>query len=156
VPEPELGLVLDRRGDIAGYVIGNDVSSRSIEGENPLYLPQAKVYRGSCAVGPCLVPAVGAPPVADMKIRLAISRAGTPIFDESDSIAQLRRRPQDLADWLFSALDFPVGVVLLTGTSIVPEAALTLTAGDEVRIEISSLGALVNRVEVVGKPRSGL
>ena len=150
VPEPELALVVSAAGEIVGYTIGNDVSSRSIEGENPLYLPQAKTYRGSCALGPCLVPVAEAPDPAEMEIRLAIARDGEPVFEGSTQVALLKRGLRELVDWLFRAQDFPVGVVLLTGTSIVPAPEFTLRAGDEVRIAISGLGELVNTVEVVG------
>jgi 2-dehydro-3-deoxy-D-arabinonate dehydratase len=149
VPEPELALVCDARGEIAAYTIGNDVSSRSIEGENPLYLPQAKVYRGSCALGPCLVPVGEAPAPEDMEIRLAIARDGEDVFEGSTQVALLRRKPAELVDWLFRAQEFAAGVVLLTGTSIVPGKEFTLRGGDEVRIAITGLGELANTVEVV-------
>ena len=150
VPEPELALVVNAGAEIVGYTIGNDVSSRSIEGENPLYLPQAKTYRGSCALGPCLVPVAEAPDPAEMEIRLAIARDGDQVFEDSTQVALLKRGPEELVDWLFRAQDFPVGVVLLTGTSIVPAQEFTLRAGDEVRIAITGLGEHVNTVEVVG------
>jgi 2-dehydro-3-deoxy-D-arabinonate dehydratase len=149
VPEPELALVCDARGEIAAYTIGNDVSSRSIEGENPLYLPQAKVYHGSCALGPCLVPIGEAPAAQEMEIRLAIARDGEDVFEGSTQVALLRRKPAELVDWLFRAQEFAAGVVLLTGTSIVPGKEFTLRGGDEVRIAITGLGELVNTVEVV-------
>jgi 2-dehydro-3-deoxy-D-arabinonate dehydratase len=149
VPEPELALVTDRRGEVVAYTIGDDVSSRSIEGENPLYLPQAKVYLGSCALGPCLVPVGEAPPFAELEIRLAIARDDEDVFAASALLRDMRRRPEELVDWLFRAQDFPVGAVLLTGTSIVPPAALTLRAGDRVTIAVPGLGELVNTVEVV-------
>jgi 2-dehydro-3-deoxy-D-arabinonate dehydratase len=150
VPEPELALVVSAAGRIVAYTIGNDVSSRSIEGENPLYLPQAKVYRGSCALGPCLVPVAEAPAPADMEITLTIARDGASVFEGATRVAQLHRSPEELVRWLFRAQDFPAGVVLLTGTSIVPGQEFTLQGGDEVRIAISGLGELVNTVEVVG------
>jgi 2-dehydro-3-deoxy-D-arabinonate dehydratase len=143
VPEPELALIL-------GYTIGNDVSSRSIEGENPLYLPQAKVYRGSCALGPCIVGVDEAPPVQELEISLRIARDRETIFTGFTQLSQLRRTPEELVQWLFRAQDFPAGVVLLTGTSIVPEREFTLRSGDEVRIAITGLGELVNVVEEVG------
>jgi 2-dehydro-3-deoxy-D-arabinonate dehydratase len=149
VPEPELAVVADARGDIVAYTIGNDVSSRSIEGENPLYLPQAKVYRGSCALGPALVPVAEAPRPEEMEISLRILRDGRESFAGSTPVSLLRRAPEELVDWLFRAQDFPAGVVLLTGTSIIPAAEFTLRAGDEVRITITGLGELVNTVEVV-------
>jgi 2-dehydro-3-deoxy-D-arabinonate dehydratase len=150
VPEPELALVVNAAGEIVAYTIGNDVSSRSIEGENPLYLPQAKTYRGSCAIGPCLVPVAEAPDPSEMEIRLTITRAGGQVFEGSTQVALLKRSPAELVDWLFRAQEFPLGVVLLTGTSIVPAPEFTLLAGDEVRIAIGGLGELVNTVEVVG------
>src|SRR3954471_21534439 len=149
VPEPELALIVASDGEIAGYTIGNDVSSRSIEGENPLYLPQAKVYRGSCALGPCLIPAAGAPAPEDMEIRLRIARDGETVFEGQTQVALLKRTPSELVDWLFRGQDFAAGVVLLTGTSIVPGREFTLRGGDEVRIAITGLGELVNTVEVV-------
>jgi 2-dehydro-3-deoxy-D-arabinonate dehydratase len=153
VPEPELAVVASADGGIVGYTIGNDVSSRSIEGENPLYLPQAKVYRGSCALGPALVPAADAPAPEEMEITLTIARDGEPVFADSTQVALLRRSPQELVDWLFRAQDFPVGVILMTGTSIVPAPEFTLRGGDEVRIAITGLGELVNKVEVVEPAR---
>jgi 2-dehydro-3-deoxy-D-arabinonate dehydratase len=151
VPEPELALVVSAAGEILGYTIGNDVSSRSIEGENPLYLPQAKVYRGSCALGPCIVGVDEAPPLAEMEISLTIQRDREPLFNGFTSVSQLKRTPQELVRWLFRALDFPAGVVLLTGTSIIPEREFTLRGGDEVRIAITGLGELVNTVEEIGR-----
>ena len=134
---------------ILGYTIGNDVSSRSIEGENPLYLPQAKVYKGSCALGPCIVPVAEAPTADALEITLTISRAGEAVFTGSTSTASLKRGLEELVSWLFRAQDFPVGAVLLTGTSVIPAIEFTLQGGDEVRIAITGLGELVNTVEVV-------
>jgi 2-dehydro-3-deoxy-D-arabinonate dehydratase len=146
--EPEIGLALAADGSIVGYVLGNDMSSRAIEGENPLYLPQAKVYEQACALGPAIVPATEAePPFA---IGMVIERAGDVIFAGRTSTVRLRRRFDDLADWLFRALRFPVGVVLLTGTGVVPEPEVTLHAGDRVRIESDKLGVLENPVVGVG------
>jgi 2-dehydro-3-deoxy-D-arabinonate dehydratase len=150
VPEPELALVLGAGGEILGYTIGNDVSSRSIEGENPLYLPQAKVYKGSCALGPCIVPVGEAPPPEEMEITLMISRDGSEVFTGSTQTALLKRTPEELVSWLFRAQDFPVGAVLLTGTSVIPAVEFTLQGGDAVRIAITGLGALENTVEVIG------
>jgi 2-dehydro-3-deoxy-D-arabinonate dehydratase len=149
VPEPELALVCDAHGEIAGFTIGNDVSSRSIEGENPLYLPQAKVYRGSCALGPCIVPVGEAPAPQEMEIRLTIERDGDAVFEGSTQVALLHRTPAELVDWLFRAQEFAAGVVLLTGTSVVPDKEFTLRGSDVVRIAITGLGELVNTVEVV-------
>src|SRR5215475_2562272 len=138
VPEPELAVVADRNGHIAGYLNGNDMSSRSIEGENPLYLPQAKIYTGSCAIGPCLATPDEVPALRSL------------VISDTVKVADLHRRPDDLVGWLFRALDFPVGVVLLTGTAIVPPPDFTLRAGDEVIIATTGLGELRNAVEVIG------
>ena len=153
VPEPELAVVADRRGRIVGYLNGNDMSSRSIEGENPLYLPQAKVYTGSCAVGPCLVTPDEVPDLSELQIGLRVVRSGADVYSDTVHVAGLHRRPEDLVRWLFRALDFPVGVVLLTGTAIVPDPGFTLRAGDEVIIATTGLGELRNVVEVVGDRR---
>ena len=155
VPEPELGLVLAADGTIAGWVIGNDVSSRTIEGENPLYLPQAKVYDRSCALGPCLVPraALDGP----LAVRLRIERDGVVAFDGATSTAEIVRAFDDLAAALFEALTFPDGAILLTGTGIVPDASFSLSPGDVVDIAIEGLGRLRNPVIAVGAegpPRS--
>ena len=147
--EPEVGLVLAADGGIAGYVAGNDMSSRIIEGENPLYLPQAKVYEHACALGPAIVPATSvAPPFA---IRMLIRRGSTMVFEGETSTERMHRRFDDLAAWLFRGLRFPVGAVLLTGTGIVPAADVTIRAGDSVRIEIDGLGVLENPVVSVGQ-----
>ena len=153
VPEPELGLVLDSAGGLFGYVAGDDASSRSIEGENLLYLPQAKVYTAACGLGPEIVPAweVGTP----FAIGLEIRRDGAVVFSGSASTDQLARRLDDLADWLFRGLDFPDGAILLTGTGIVPEADFTLLPGDEVAVDIAGVGRLVNPVVQVGRGPDG-
>ncbi|MGH9066697.1 MAG: fumarylacetoacetate hydrolase family protein [Acidimicrobiales bacterium] len=153
VPEPELVVVADSQGRPAAYTIGNDVSSRSIEGENPLYLPQAKVYRGSCAIGPCLVPAGAVPGLEGMDVALSIMRGGAEIFSDSVALSTMKRRPGELVEWLFRAQEFPEGAALLTGTSIVPPPELTLQEGDTVTVSITGLGRLVNPVELVGVPR---
>ena len=114
VPEPELALVADRRGQVVAYTIGNDVSSRSIEGENPLYLPQAKLYAGSCALGPCLVPVGEAPEPAAMEIALSIERDGAGLFRDRCSVADMKRSLPELVDWLWRGQDLPLGAVLLT------------------------------------------
>lgn len=149
VPEPELGLVLDAAGVIVGYVVGNDMSSRSIEGANTLYLPQAKYYDGACALGAAIVPAWEVPD-GPLAIDIVIERDGAPVLEASTSTDQLARRLQDLADWLYRSLTHPHGAVLLTGTGIVPERDFTLQAGDEVRISIEHVGTLQNTVRVVG------
>jgi len=153
VPEPELALIINSSGDIVAYTIGNDMSSRSIEGENALYLPQAKYYIGSCAIGPCLVPVADAPPLRDMSIGLSIVRSGGIVFEDSVSVSRMKRAPEELADWLFRAQEFPEGVVLLTGTGLVPGGDFTLHPGDEVAIAITGLGELRNTVERVGRPQ---
>jgi 2-dehydro-3-deoxy-D-arabinonate dehydratase len=149
-PEPEFGLVLNAAGEIFGYVIGDDVSSRSIEGENPLYLPQAKVYDRSCALGPAIVPVWAAPdPPFDIACR--VERGDEAAFAGTTSTASLTRRFEDLAAWLTVALTFPVGVVLLTGTGIVPDESFSLRPGDVVTIDVTGLGTLTNPVVLVGR-----
>jgi 2-dehydro-3-deoxy-D-arabinonate dehydratase len=149
-PEPELGLVLNAGGEIFGYVVGDDVSSRSIEGENPLYLSQAKVYERSCALGPGIVP-VWAAPATPFHIALRVERGEAIAFEGSTSTANIVRRFEDLAAWLMAALAFPVGVVLLTGTGIVPNESFSLRAGDIVTIDIPGVGTLTNPVVLVGR-----
>jgi 2-dehydro-3-deoxy-D-arabinonate dehydratase len=149
-PEPELGLVLNAGGEIFGYVVGDDVSSRSIEGENPLYLSQAKVYERSCALGPGIVP-VWAAPATPFHIALRVERGEVIAFEGSTSTANIVRRFEDLAAWLMAALAFPVGVVLLTGTGIVPNESFSLRAGDIVTIDIPGVGTLTNPVVLVGR-----
>jgi 2-dehydro-3-deoxy-D-arabinonate dehydratase len=146
VPEPELALVISPRGTIVGYTIGNDVSSRDIEGENPLYLPQAKVYDGSCALGPAVLVAES-PLGPATTIGLRILRDGGAAFEGTTTLEQMRRRPEELAEWLYRETSFPDGAILLTGTGVVPPDDFTLRSGDEVRIEIQGIGVLVNRVE---------
>jgi 2-dehydro-3-deoxy-D-arabinonate dehydratase len=153
VPEPELAVVADRRGEIVAYTIGDDVSSRSIEGENPLYLPQAKLYRASCALGPCLVPVGEAPEPAAMEIALSIERDGAELFGDRCSVADMKRSLPELVDWLWRGQDLPLGAVLLTGTSIVPPPELSLRPGDQVTISITGLGQLTNPVELVDTTR---
>jgi 2-dehydro-3-deoxy-D-arabinonate dehydratase len=148
VPEPELAVVADRRGRIVAYTVGNDLSSRSIEGENPLYLPQAKLYRGSCGLGPCLVPVGEAPDPAAMEIALSIERDGAELFADRCAVADMKRGLPELVDWLWRGQDLPLGAVLLTGTSIVPPPELSLRPGDRVTIEITGLGRLSNPVEL--------
>ncbi len=153
VPEPELAVVAGRGGQIVGYLDGNDLSSRSIEGENPLYLPQAKIYTGSCALGPCLATPDEVPDLASLLISLRVVRDGAEVVADMVKVAGLHRSPGELVAWLFRAQEFPVGVVLLTGTAIVPPPAFTLRAGDEVIIATTGLGELRNVVEVIGPPR---
>jgi len=146
VPEPELGVVLNAAGEVAGYTVCNDMSSRSIEGENPLYLPQAKVYLGGCAAGPWIVPAWEIPDPYALTIELTIARGGAAVWEGSASTAALHRKIDELAAYLFREDEFPAGAILSTGTSLVPELPFTLEAGDEVRIRISGVGELVNPV----------
>ncbi len=145
VPEPELVLALNQAGRIFGYMIGNDMSSRDIEGANPLYLPQAKVYRGSCSMGPWLT--VCDPLPRTTKISIQIERAGAVVFAGETALNQLKRQPQELADWLFKDNEFPVGAYLFTGTGVVPPGTWTVEHGDVITIEIEGLGLLVNAVE---------
>jgi 2-dehydro-3-deoxy-D-arabinonate dehydratase len=145
VPEPELTLAIDSRGRIFGYTAGNDMSSRDIEGENPLYLPQAKVYAGSAAVGPCLV-MDAAPPGADTVIALDIYRGGDRVFEGTTTVGRIKRPLASLAEWLFRDNSFPHGCYLMTGTGIVPPDSFTLRSGDEVRITIEPAGTLINPV----------
>ena len=148
VPEPELALVVASDLTIAGYTIGNDVSSRTIEGENPLYLPQAKVYDGSCALGPALVPIDQASQPFDLRLR--IGRAGVTIVDLATSTAAIRRPLAELVAYLGRALELPSGAILLTGTGIVPAPPFTLQEGDVVTIDGGPLGVLENPVVRVG------
>ena len=146
VPEPELALVLNPRGTIIGYTIGNDMSSRDIEGENPLYLPQAKVYDGCCGLGPCVLVADDQPLPRTTAIRLAIRRGEGEAFAGATSLDQMKRGLPELADWLFRDNSFPNGCFLLTGTGVVPPDDFTLRPGDEVLITIDPIGTLRNVV----------
>ena len=145
VPEPELALVVNARGAIVGYTIGNDMSARDIEGENPLYLPQAKVYAESCAIGPgVLVSPNPLPP--ETAITITVTRDGTECFGARTSLAEMRRTPRELVDFLFRENSFPDGCILLTGTGIVPPEEFTLRSGDRIRITIPPIGTLENTV----------
>jgi 2-dehydro-3-deoxy-D-arabinonate dehydratase len=146
VPEPELAVVLNSAGAVAGYTICNDMSSRSIEGENPLYLPQAKIYLGGCALGPSIRPAWEVDDPYELTIEMTISRDGSVAWEGSSSTAALHRRIDELAAYLFREDEFPAGVVLSTGTSLVPDLPFTLQAGDEIRIQIPGIGELSNPV----------
>ena len=145
VPEPELVLVIDARGKIVGYTVGNDMSSRDIEGENPLYLPQAKVYDGSCAFGPGIL-FTEDPLSSTTAIRLVIRRGGAAVFEGETTTGQIKRGFDELAGWLYRETSFPVGAYLFTGTGIVPPDAFTLASGDEVAITIDGIGTLTNTV----------
>ena len=145
VPEPELTLAINSEGKVFGYTIGNDVSSRSIEGENPLYLPQAKVYRGSLSMGPGLV--VGEAVTGSTAIRIQVFRDNEVVFSGETAVSQIKRGFAELAGFLFRDNEFPHGAYLLTGTGIVPDSSFTLRSGDRVAIAIDGLGELVNTVE---------
>jgi len=152
VPEPELALVCAASGEVVGLTVCNDVSSRSIEGENPLYLPQAKTYAGSCALGPGIVPLwqvgeVGE--VGDLAIEVDVLRAGVSVWSGATSTSAIHRTLDDLVEHLFRAQSFPAGVVLSTGTGIVPELDWTLVAGDVVRVSVEGVGVLENPVREV-------
>lgn len=138
VPEPELTLVINHENKIVGYCVGNDMSSRNIEGENPLYLPQAKIYTGSCALGPGIILAQ-ASDLADLPIRMQITRNNDIVYAGATRTSKMKRPLTLLADWLGRELEFPQGVFLMTGTGIVPPDAFTLTPGDAIRISVASL-----------------
>ncbi|MBV9229323.1 MAG: fumarylacetoacetate hydrolase family protein [Chloroflexi bacterium] len=146
VPEPELVIAINAHGEIVGYTVGNDVSSRSIEGENPLYLPQAKVYAGSCALGPGITPAWEIHDPYNLTIHMSIERAGRTHWQGQTSTGDLKRRLDELATFLFRENEFPAGALLCTGTALVPEHPFTLEPGDVVEIAIDSLGVLRNSV----------
>jgi 2-dehydro-3-deoxy-D-arabinonate dehydratase len=145
VPEPEFTLVISPAGKIVGYTIGNDMSARDIEGENPLYLPQAKTYNGSCAMGPGIV-LCAADAMAGLKVELQIIRAGQIMFSGETSTANMKRSFQELADYLFRETDFPQGTFLMTGTGIVPPESFTLAVSDLIRVTIDG-ATLENVVE---------
>jgi 2-dehydro-3-deoxy-D-arabinonate dehydratase len=144
VPEPELTLVINPAGAIIGCTIGNDMSSRDIEGENPLYLPQAKVYDGSCALGPCIL--LTSEVSRDTAIRIEIVRGGQKAFSASTTLKELKREPQELAGFLYRDNTFPQGAYLMTGTGIVPGDDFTLHHGDLIQIAIDGIGVLENPV----------
>jgi 2-dehydro-3-deoxy-D-arabinonate dehydratase len=145
VPEPELTLAINSKGDIIGYTIGNDMSSRDIEGENPLYLPQAKVYDRSCALGPCIL--VNSELLAgSTEIRMRLERKEAEVFHGSTTLAQLKRSPLELVEFLFRDNSFPLGCFLLTGTGIVPPDDFTLQSEDRIEIAIDGIGTLSNVV----------
>lgn len=150
VPEPELTLFINRAGKIAGYTVGNDMSSRSIEGENPLYLPQAKVYERSAALGPCLY--VRKDPIPpDTVISMRITRSGKVCFADQVTLDRMKRSLQELAEYLCLGFDFPFGSFLMTGTCLVPDPDFTLEEGDVVDITISGIGTLINTVKTYRK-----
>jgi 2-dehydro-3-deoxy-D-arabinonate dehydratase len=151
VPEPELAVVVDSSAEIVGYTICNDVSSRSIEGENPLYLPQAKVYDAACAVAATIRPAWEVKDPYDLAIEVAVERAGSIVWEGASSTSLLHRRLPDLVAYAFKSMAFPDGLVLSTGTPLVPELTFDLTAGDVVTIRIQDVGELRNPVVEVGR-----
>lgn len=144
-PEPELTLVVTARGTIVGYTIGNDMSSRSIEGENPLYLPQAKTYDGCASVGPCIYVGDGPLP-RDTKIQMDILREGKTVFEGNVGIDQMKRSHEELVSFVYRECSFPNGALIMTGTGIVPSHEFTLSSGDEIRITIGHIGTLINYV----------
>ncbi|GAA5521883.1 fumarylacetoacetate hydrolase family protein [Aliifodinibius salicampi] len=145
VPEPELTLVITSKGTIVGYTIGNDMSSRSIEGENPLYLPQAKCYDGSAAVGPCIY-VTDQPLPQDTTIALQVEREGTLVFEDDITIDQIKRNFTELVSYLYKECSFPHGSLLMTGTGIVPSNEFTLQHDDKISITIQPIGTLINKV----------
>jgi 2-dehydro-3-deoxy-D-arabinonate dehydratase len=147
VPEPELTLLISPSGKVQGFTVGNDMSSRSIEGENPLYLPQAKVYQGCAAVGPCILVQEEMLPDTT-SIHLEIHRGGSLAASGETTLSQMKRKPQELADWLYRGNSFPVGCLMMTGTGIVPDN-FTLAKGDLVKITIDGIGTLENKVGLI-------
>jgi 2-dehydro-3-deoxy-D-arabinonate dehydratase len=145
VPEPELTLVVTSSGKIVGYTVGNDMSSRSIEGENPLYLPQAKTYDACAAVGPCIY-VTDKPLDASTKIRLEINRGDKKVFEGIVGVDQMKRTPDELVSFVFRECSFPQGCLIMTGTGIVPGSDFTLKSGDEIKISIDNIGTLTNTV----------
>jgi len=145
VPEPELTVLVSPGGKIGGYTIGNDMSSRDIEGENPLYLPQAKVYDMSCALGPCVLVKDTALP-KETGISLAIFREGATVFEGKTELSEMKRKAEELVSYLFRECSFPYGCFLMTGTGIVPPSDFSLLVGDEIRITIGGIGTLINHV----------
>ena len=145
VPEPELTLAINTMGKVFGYTLGNDMSSRDIEGENPLYLPQAKCYDRSAALGPCLVVSDDLPELST-ELSIEIRRRGEPVFNGSTQLDQIKRPLESLADWLYRENVFPFGAYLMTGTGIVPPDEFTLNPGDQIRITMDPVGTLINMV----------
>lgn len=150
VPEPELALVVSPHLKIVGYTIGNDMSARDIEGENPLYLPQAKVYDQSCSLGPVVTLVEGMPDLASVAIRIAIERRGQTVFEGHTGVAKMARRLEDLVAWLGRDNSFPQGAILLTGTGVVPPDEFALAHGDVVHIDMTGIGRLTNFVVQAG------
>jgi len=153
VPEPEVAIYINKHREIIGYAICNDMTARTIEGENPLYLSQAKIYIGSTAIGPDITPAWLAPTPAEMKIKARILRGTATAWEAETSLAALNRTLEDLITYLFRCQDFPHGVILSTGTGIVPPLDISLAAGDVVEIDVAGIGKLTNTVEVIPERR---
>ena len=153
VPEPEVAIYINRYREIIGYAICNDMTARTIEGENPLYLSQAKIYIGSTAIGPDITPSWLAPTAAEMKIKARILRGAQTAWEAETSLGALNRTLEDLITYLFRCQDFPHGVILSTGTGIVPPLDISLAAGDVVEIDVAGLGKLTNPVEVIPERR---
>jgi len=149
VPEPEVAIYINKHREIIGYAICNDVTARSIEGENPLYLSQAKIYIGSTAIGPDITPAWLAPTAAEMAIKAKIVRGSTITWEAETSLGALNRTLEDLVSYVFRCQDFPHGLILSTGTGIVPPLDISLEAGDIVEIDVAGVGVLSNTVEVI-------
>jgi 2-dehydro-3-deoxy-D-arabinonate dehydratase len=146
VPEPELTLVVTSSGKIIGYTIGNDMSSRSIEGENPLYLPQAKTYDACASLGPCIY--ISEKPLnSDTAIKIIIKRNGKNIFEGNTQLSQMKRSPEELVSFVYRECSFPYGSLIMTGTGIVPASDFTLHSGDEIQISIDHIGTLINTVQ---------
>jgi 2-dehydro-3-deoxy-D-arabinonate dehydratase len=146
VPEPEFTLVMNPAGKIVGYTIGNDMSARDIEGENPLYLPQAKFYQQCAGLGPCVLLAEQPLQPDQIDIRLTIRRGGRVVQEDGTKLSQMKRTPEELAGWLYLENELPQGSFLMTGTGIVPDDNFTLEDGDEVAIFITGIGTLVNPI----------
>jgi len=153
VPEPEVAIYINRYREIIGYAICNDMTARTIEGDNPLYLSQAKIYIGSTAIGPDITPAWLAPSAAEMKIKAKILRGAEIAWEAETSLASLNRTLEDLITYLFRCQDFPHGVILSTGTGIVPPLDISLAAADVVEIDVAGIGKLTNTVEVIPERR---
>ena len=153
VPEPEVAIYINRYREIIGYAICNDMTARTIEGENPLYLSQAKIYIGSTAIGPDITPAWLAPTAAEMKIKAKILRGTEIAWEAETSLAALNRTLEDLITYLFRCQDFPHGAILSTGTGIVPPLDISLAADDVVEIDVAGVGKLTNTVEVIPERR---
>ena len=149
VPEPEVAIYINKYREIIGYAICNDVTARSIEGENPLYLSQAKIYIGSTAIGPDITPAWLAPSAQEMSIKAKILRGTSLVWEAETSLGALNRTLEDLVSYVFRCQDFPYGLILSTGTGIVPPMDIALAAGDIVEIDVAGVGVLSNPVEVI-------